>query len=39
MLERDLLSNDFKRGAEARGHLDSQHDELRAVLGAFGLAK
>jgi putative tricarboxylic transport membrane protein len=39
MLERDLLSNDFKRGAEARGYLDSQHDELRAVLGAFGLAK
>jgi putative tricarboxylic transport membrane protein len=39
MLERDLLSNDFRRGAEVRGYLESQHDELRAVLGAFGLAK
>lgn len=39
MLERDLLSNDFRRSAEARAYLNTQHDELRAVLWAFGLAK
>ncbi|OGA48159.1 MAG: hypothetical protein A3F74_12400 [Betaproteobacteria bacterium RIFCSPLOWO2_12_FULL_62_58] len=39
MLERDLLSNDFRRGAEARAYLNAQHEELRTVLGAFGLVK
>jgi putative tricarboxylic transport membrane protein len=39
MLERGVLSNDFRRGAEVRAYLDKQHEELRAVLGAFGLVK
>ena len=39
MLERGVLSNDFRRGAEVRAYLNKQHEELRAVLGAFGLVK
>lgn len=39
MLVRDLLSNDFRRSGEARIYLNTQYEELRAVLGAFGLAK
>lgn len=39
MLEQDLLSNDFRRSGEARAYLNTQYEELRAVLGAFGLAK
>ena len=39
MLERDLLTGDFMRSGEARAYLNTQYEELRAVLGAFGLAK
>lgn len=39
MLLRDLLSNDFRRSGEARIYLNTQYEELRAVLEAFGLTK
>jgi len=29
----------FRRGAKVRADLNKQHEELRAVLGAFGLVK
>ena len=39
MLEDDVLTNQFMRSAETRAYLNSQHDELRAVLSGLGLAK
>ena len=39
MLEEDVLTNQFMKSAETRSYLNSQYDELKAVLTALGMAK
>lgn len=39
MLEDDALTSHFMKSAETRAYLAAQHDELRALLSALGLAK
>jgi len=39
MLEDDVLTSNFLQSAETRAYLNAQHEELRALLGALGLAK
>lgn len=39
MLERDVLTSQFLRSAEARSYLKAQYEELRTLLSAFGMAR
>ena len=39
MLDDDVLTGQFMKSAETRSYLDAQHEELKALLTAFGMAK
>ena len=39
MLERDVMESHFLRGAQTRAFLNTEYEELKAVLGDLGLVK